>query len=243
MGQPPHDTDAGRVYGASMTLRSRLFAATYDRQIARVERAGLAARRAELVGRAAGRVLEIGAGTGLNLPYYGADVTALTLTEPELPMLRRLQRRVANLGSERRAMVLRAPSEDLPFDDAVFDVAVSTLVLCGVSDQPRALRELRRVLRPNGTLLFLEHVRAEDATLSRRQDRMNGCNRFIVGCECNRPTLASIRAAGFDVTHVEHTITAKVPKWVRPTIVGSARAVPRDRTAVATDNSHSTFEH
>jgi ubiquinone/menaquinone biosynthesis C-methylase UbiE len=120
--------------------------------------------------------------------------------------------------------VLRAPAEDLPFDDDTFDVAVSTLVLCGVNDQPRALRELRRVLRPGGQLLFIEHVRSTDPELARFQDRMNGINRFVVGCDCNRPTLDSLQEAGFTITQVEHTTLPKAPKFARPAIVGSATA-------------------
>jgi ubiquinone/menaquinone biosynthesis C-methylase UbiE len=119
---------------------------TYDRQIARSEKAGLRAFREGLLADAQGDVLEIGGGTGANLSCYGSAVGSLTITEPELPMLRRLERKVGEQG--RAAKVLRAPAEDLPFDDGTFDVAVSTLVLCGVDDQPRALRELRRVLRP-----------------------------------------------------------------------------------------------
>src|SRR5437879_6782312 len=114
------------------------------------------------------------------------------------------------------AKVLRAPAEDLPFEDDSFDVAVSTLVLCGVSDQPRALRELRRVLRPGGQLLFIEHVRSDEDRLAHWQDRLNALNRFMVGCECNRPTLAAIQAAGFGVTHVVHQTMPKVPAFVRP---------------------------
>ena len=139
-------------------------------------------------------MLEIGAGTGSNLRFYGPAVESLTLTEPETPMLRRLERKAGEQAPG--ATVLRAPAEDLPFEDATFDVAVSTLVLCGVDDQPRALRELRRVLRPGGQLLFIEHVRSGDTHLARSQDRMNGINRFVVGCDCNRPTLDSIREAG-----------------------------------------------
>ena len=135
-------------------------------------------------------------------------------------MLRRLQQRVREQAPA--AKVLRAPAEDLPFDDHTFDVAVSTLVLCGVDDQPRALRELRRVLRPGGQLLFIEHVRSGDTRLARSQDRMNGINRFVVGCDCNRPTLESIREAGLTVTRVEHTTLPKVPKFGSPAIVGSA---------------------
>ena len=208
-----------------MTLRSRFFAATYDRQMAKVEAAGLRAHRESVLAEATGRVLEIGAGTGGNLPFYGPGVESLTMTEPEIPMLRRLERKVAEKAVA--ATVLRAPAEDLPFDDDAFDAAVSTLVLCGVDDQPRALRELRRVLRPDGRLLFIEHVRSSDPKLAAKQDRMNGINRFMVGCECNRPTLHTIEAAGFDVTKIEHATAKKIPKWASPFIVGSATATRR----------------
>ena len=172
-------------------------------------------------------MLEIGAGTGSNLRFYGPAVESLTLTEPETPMLRRLERKAGEQAPG--ATVLRAPAEDLPFEDATFDVAVSTLVLCGVDDQPRALRELRRVLRPGGQLLFIEHVRSGDTHLARSQDRMNGINRFVVGCGCNRPTLDSIRETGLTVTRAEHTTLPKVPKFASPAVVGSARFPHRCR--------------
>ena len=211
-----------------MTLRTRFFAMTYDRQIAKAEKAGLRALRTGLLAGAAGRVLEIGSGTGANLPCYGRAVESLTMTEPQPPMLRRLQRKVREQAPDTK--VLRAPAEDLPFEDGSFDVAVSVLVLCGVDDQPRALRELRRVLRPGGQLLFLEHVRSGDPGLAHFQDRMNWLNRLVVCCDCNRPTLDSIREAGFTVTQAEHTALPKAPKFVRPAVIGSATA-PADRPA------------
>ena len=168
-----------------MSIGSRIFAFTYDRFIDKTEKAGLRDFRERLLTGAAGSVLEIGSGTGLNLPCYGPAVRSLTMTEPEAPMLHRLRRRASELAPA--ATVLRAPAEDLPFDDDTFDVAVSTLVLCGVDDQPRALRELRRVLRPGGRLLFIEHVRADDPAGARIQDRMNWLNRLVVHCDCNRP--------------------------------------------------------
>ena len=137
-------------------------------------------------------------------------------------MLRRLQRAAHEQAPQ--AQVLRAPAEDLPFEDDSFDTVVTTLVLCGVDDQPRALREARRVLRPGGRLLFLEHVRSDDPGLARLQDRMNWLNRIVVGCDCNRPTLATIEAAGFTVSRLEHTTLPKAPKFVRPLIVGTALA-------------------
>jgi SAM-dependent methyltransferase len=213
-----------------MSLRTRFFALTYDRQIAKTEKAGLRAMRERLLAEASGDVLEIGGGTGANLPCYGPAVGSLTITEPEPSMLRRLERAVREQRPSAR--VLRAPAEDLPFDDDSFDVAVSTLVLCGVDDQPRALRELRRVLRPGGRVLFIEHVRSADPGTSRLQDRLNWLNRLVVCCDCNRPTLDTIRGAGFTVARVEDTTLPKAPPFVRPTIVGSATApatAPRAR--------------
>jgi ubiquinone/menaquinone biosynthesis C-methylase UbiE len=110
--------------------------------------------------------------------------------------------------------------------------AVSTLVLCGVDDQPRALRELRRVLRPGGQLLFIEHLRAGDPGTARLQDRLNWLNRLVVCCDCNRPTLDSIRNAGFTLTQTEHTALPKAPKFVRPAVLGRA-AVPAQTPSVA----------
>jgi ubiquinone/menaquinone biosynthesis C-methylase UbiE len=207
-----------------MSLRGKLFAMTYDRQMAKTERAGLRDLRRDLLAAASGQVLEIGGGTGANLPFYGPEVRSLTITEPEAPMVRRLQRHAREQAS--LARVLRAPAEDLPFDDGAFDVVVSTLVLCGVSDQPRALRQIRRVLRPGGRLLFLEHVRSDDARLARRQDRMNWVNRLVVCCDCNRPTLASIQQAGFAVGEVTRGTLPKAPSFVSPLIIGSAATPP-----------------
>lgn len=211
-----------------MTLRTKLFAMTYDRQMAKTEKAGLSAFRESLLGGATGQVLEIGSGTGANLPFYRPAVESLTMTEPETTMVRRLERRVREHTPA--AKVLRAPAEDLPFDDHTFDMAISTLVLCGVDDQPRALRELRRVLRPGGQLLFIEHVRSDDPGTARLQDRMNWLNRIVVCCDCNRPTLGSIQEAGFTITQVEHTALPKAPKFVSPTVMGSATAPARVRS-------------
>jgi ubiquinone/menaquinone biosynthesis C-methylase UbiE len=202
-------------------LRRRLFALTYDRQLAKVEQAGLGELRQKLLVEASGRVLEVGGGTGANLAYYGPEVE-LTITEPEPSMLRRLNRRIRERAPQ--AEVLQAPAEELPFEDDTFDVAVSTLVLCGVDDQARALHELRRVLRPGGRLIFIEHVRSDEPGLGRWQDRLNGLNKLVACCDCNRRTLDSISAAGFEVTEVEHTSLQKVPPFVRPLIAGSATA-------------------
>jgi SAM-dependent methyltransferase len=206
-----------------MNLRGRFFALTYNLMMKKAEKAGLTGLREGLLAQATGRVLEIGGGTGANLAHYGPAVESLTITEPEGPMLKRLERRVRTEAPQ--TMVLRAPAEDLPFEDDTFDVVVSTLVLCGVDDQPRALREIRRVLAPGGRLLFLEHVRSADPKAAKKQDRMNWLNQLVVCCDCNRPTLETIGDAGFAVTSLEHTVMPKAPSFVRPAIIGSATSM------------------
>lgn len=203
-----------------MSLGKTLFAVSYDRLSRKSEDAGVRSLRQRLLADADGRVLEIGGGTGANLPFYNGRIESLTVTEPEAAMLRRLQRKAREQAP--LAKVLRAAAETLPFADDSFDTVVSTLVLCGVEDQSRALREARRVLRPGGRLLFLEHVRSEDPKFARFQDRMNWLNRLVVHCDCNRPTLASIQAEGFSVSQLDRTTMPRAPKFVQPLIVGAA---------------------
>ncbi len=203
-----------------MGLRNSFFALTYDHQLKKTELAGLGDLRQGMLAKASGTVLEIGGGTGANLAYYGPQVTSLTVTEPEPAMLRRLQKRVSEKAPGTK--VVRAAAEQLPFEDDSFDTVVSTLVLCGVGDQQQALAEIRRVLKPGGRLIFIEHVRSDDPGVARFQDRMNWLNRAVVCCECNRATLAAIEAHGFEVADLQRTELPKVPKFVRPLIAGSA---------------------
>jgi SAM-dependent methyltransferase len=204
-----------------MSVWGRIFAAGYDHIMSGPEKATLEAHRKALIPRATGRVLEIGGGTGANLPFY-ERVETLTLTEPEKPMVRRLEQRLQQRSSA--AQVLRAPAEDLPFENDSFDAVVSTLVLCTVDDQPRVLRELHRVLKPGGQLLFIEHVRADNERLARWQDRLNGLQtRIGHGCNCNRPTLATMTTTGFEVTQIARDVMRKAPPIVRPLVVGVAQ--------------------
>jgi ubiquinone/menaquinone biosynthesis C-methylase UbiE len=204
-----------------VSLYGRLFARVYDRAVADAEAAGLAARRAALLARAGGRVLELGAGTGLNLAHYPAGLERLVLSEPEEPMLRRLRERAAALALP--ATIVAAPAERLPFEDASFDTVVATLALCTVADLPAALAEVRRVLAPGGRLLFLEHVRSDDARLARRQDLLAPLwLRVGHGCHCNRVTLAAIESAPLDVLEVEHGRVPRAPRFIEPLIAGVA---------------------
>ena len=198
-----------------MGLWNRVFAALYDPFVAGAERAGIADARRELLEGVRGRVLEIGAGTGLNVEHYpaGSDVT---YTEPDPHMAKRLRAR----GVE----VVEAGAERLPFGDGSFDTVVSTLVLCTVPDVTASLREIRRVLAPAGRLLFLEHVRAAPGTkLERWQDRLHGpWHAFACGCNCNRDLLASFAAGSFSVEELRHESWRFMPAIVRPVVIGSA---------------------
>ena len=117
-------------------------------------------------------------------------------------------------------------------------MVVSTLVLCSVDDQPRAVREISRVLHSGGRFLFLEHVRAADPAAAKKQDRMNWLNRAVVCCDCNRPTLDTIEEGGFRVTALEHTELPKAPAFVRPAIVGSATPLGVISHGAQSDSPH-----
>ena len=149
-----------------MGLRSRFFAATYDRQMRKVEKAGSPTCGGNCVSQAAGTVLEIGGGTGANLAHYGPAVTSLTITEPDVSMLKRLERHVQRRGA--RGHGAAAPAEDLPFEDDTFDIGRLHPGALRRRRPAPAVREIRRVLRPGGRLLFLEHVRSTDPKPARR---------------------------------------------------------------------------
>jgi ubiquinone/menaquinone biosynthesis C-methylase UbiE len=209
----------GRIYDATW---GRMFSAFYDRAFEATEEAGLRDMRRELLGRARGRVLELGAGTGLNLELYPREgIESLILTEPDPHMFKQLRERAEEdcPGAD----LLEAGAEELPFEADSFDTVVVTLVLCTVPDQPAALREISRVLAPGGQLLFLEHVRGEQPDLAKWQDRLEKPWRFLGdGCHCNRDTVAGIRAAGFEVAELESAELPKAPPIVRPLVRGSA---------------------
>ena len=199
-----------------------LFARGYDRMVKGTEDAGLRDKRRRLLDRARGRTLEVGAGTGANLELYPEAVTELVLTEPDEHMRAQLERKVG--AHERRPEVVGAGAERLPFPDASFDTAVATLVLCTIPAPRAALREISRVLKPDGRLLFIEHVRSEDAGTARWQDRLERPWGWIGrGCHPNRDTVALIEESALQIGELQRGKLPKAPPIVRPLVVGEAR--------------------
>jgi ubiquinone/menaquinone biosynthesis C-methylase UbiE len=204
-----------------------IFAALYERIVAAEEKAGLREMRAELLAGAGGRVIELGAGTGLNLEHYGDAVTELVLTEPDPHMAKRLRRRVEAAKVPFSIEVVETGAESLPFDAGSFDTAVSTLVFCTVPDADLAAAEVARVLKPDGKLLLLEHVRArQEGRLSRWQDRLERPWGWVgAGCHPNRDTAATL-SAGFDVSGLRRDrLPGPAPPIVKPMIRGAARPI------------------
>ena len=199
-----------------------LFARGYDWFVKSSEEAGLRDKRRDLLARARGRTLEIGAGTGVNLELYPDAVTELVLTEPDPHMRSQLEKKLAGLG--RRAEVIDAGGEQLPLPDANVDTVVATLVFCTIPDPETALGEIARVLKPEGRLLFIEHVRASDPKSAHWQDRLERpWGWFGRGCHPNRNTLATITGSALEVSEVERGEFPKAPPIVRPLIVGEAK--------------------
>jgi len=203
----------------------RIFAALYDRLLSGTERAGLQDMRAELLAGARGRTLELGAGTGLNLAHYTDAVTELVLTEPDPHMARRLRKRLEEEPpAPGRVEVIEAQAERLPFEDQSFNSVVSTLVLCSVESPGGAAAEIARVLKPDGRLLYLEHVRSGDPAVARWQDRLERPWGWLgAGCHPNRDTLAQLEATGLLAEPVERDQMPKAPPIVRPLVRGEAR--------------------
>lgn len=201
----------------------RIFAALYDPLGVFMERGWMGGRRARLLTGAHGTVLEVGGGTGANLPHY-RDVDRVTVAEPDPFMRKRLwpKRADARVPVE----VSSAGAEALPFPDDSFDTVVSTLVLCTVRDQGLALGEIRRVLRPGGRLLFLEHVRAPGSK-ARWQDRIEPLwGRIFGGCHPNRDTVAAIEGAGFGIETSEVFSPPVLLSGLMPHVQGSATIRP-----------------
>jgi ubiquinone/menaquinone biosynthesis C-methylase UbiE len=198
----------------------RVFAFAYSWFARLGDKGEMGELRTDLVGRSFGTVVEIGAGTGLNFHHYPEGVEVFA-TEPDRHMFRRAEKAAARTNGA--VTLKRAPAESLPFPDESVDVVVSTLVLCSVRDQAVTLAEVRRVLRPGGALLLLEHVRSQDPAMAAKQDKREPSHvRFAGGCHPNRDTLAAVATADFDISDVNR-IELPGFKMTRSAIMGAAR--------------------
>jgi SAM-dependent methyltransferase len=231
--QRPHGAPVAAATSRAASLVQRLGAAGYDWLFDRVDPLGGADYRRRLVEQATGAVLEIGAGTGRNLPRY-RTATRVVALEP-LPGTRARAHQAARTAQV-AVEVVDGTAEALPFPEAAFDTVVASLVLCTVPDLAQTLAEARRVLRPGGTLRFYEHVRADDPRLARWQDRLERPWGWLAGgCHPNRDVVAAITAAGFRVLELDRFDFQIMPPLVRPHVLGVAqRPASRPSTQQAT---------
>ena len=203
-----------------MSLYSRyIFAPLMDWTLSRAEIHEL---RKRVVARAAGDVLEIGYGTGLNLPFYQPAVKRLVLVDSETMLPRRVTQRIAKCRAQKVEQATLS-AERLPFEDRAFDCVVSTFTLCSILDLPAALGEVRRVLKPDGHFLFLEHGQSDDPRIARWQDRFNPLQRVIgCGCNLNRRIDQFIREADLAIHDLERPLVASLPRIAAEMYVGAA---------------------
>lgn len=202
------------------TLHHKLFAAIYDPFQAAGERTWLGAARSDLLGDIGGDVLEIGGGTGANLVHY-RSADRVVIGEPDEEMRRRLGDK---LGRSRVPVeVTPDAAEHVDAPDNSFDAVVATLVLCSVDDPEAVFAEARRVLKPGGTLYFLEHVRGDDERWIRRKQRMEPLWQWLaLGCRLTRDTPGMLESAGWSVDVRREMAPSKLPKFLTPFIVGTA---------------------
>lgn len=198
-------------------------ASVYDRFMAGMERASGDAWRAELLGDVAGDVLELGMGTGTNLPHYSSEVRRLTAVEPDVHMRRKLEARLDRAPPRFPVDVVTWDAARIEADDASYDVVVATLLLCSVVDVEGVLQEIRRVLRPRGRFVFLEHVASPDPSRRAWQRRIEPVWKRLAGnCHLCRETESAIAAAGFTFERVTTESARKALPIVRSVVRGVA---------------------
>jgi ubiquinone/menaquinone biosynthesis C-methylase UbiE len=194
----------------------------YDKILAPAEEACLKEWRHELLKNTRGDVLEIGAGTGSNLDFYPDTLLSLVLSEPDVHMRRQMENKIA--ASKHDASVIAGTAENIEAENESYDFVVTSLVCCSVTHLEAALLEIRRVLKPRGRLIFLEHVAAPEG--SRRRRWQNLINPFwcrLAGnCHLNRETESAILASGFEILEIKRESMRKAMPLVRPTIRGMA---------------------
>ncbi|HXG91743.1 MAG TPA: class I SAM-dependent methyltransferase [Blastocatellia bacterium] len=180
-------------------------------------------QRAQALAAARGRVLEIGFGTGLNLPHYPDAVTTLVTVEPERMLEKRVAKRIAEARFPVEQFHLDA-SGRLPFEANGFDTVVTTFALCTILRVSAALAEMRRALKPTGIYIFLEHGRSDDPRVARWQDRFNPIQNVVAcGCNINRPIDRIIKDAGFEPTELHRYLMPGVPQMFGEMYRGTAR--------------------
>jgi ubiquinone/menaquinone biosynthesis C-methylase UbiE len=169
-----------------------------------------------------GRVLEVGFGTGLNIRCYPGTVDELVGLDTEIMMARRVRQRI--LESRFPVLLeLHDGSERLPFPDSAFDTVVTTFTVCSIKNVQRALKEIRRVVKPTGAYLFLEHGRSDDRRIARFQDRLNPIQKIIgAGCNLNRKIDQLISDAGFEMIELHRLTIAKTPRLLGEVYSGIA---------------------
>lgn len=188
-----------------------------------MSRPHLTTQRQRALANVRGEVLELGFGTGLNLPHYPPTVERLTIVDPARMLPRRVEQRITEAGVPIERV--HQDAARLPFDRGRFDTVVATWTLCSIDNVDAALREVARVLKPSGRFVFLEHGRSDDPRTARLQDRLNPIWKKTVGagCNMNRPIDELVRRAGLEIIELDRFLMPKEPRILAETYLGQAR--------------------